>query len=231
MKSYRCIFFDLDHTLWDYETNASSTLVDLYDKYELDHRYAVNQEDFIQSFKTVNHALWDLYDTGQITRNVIREERFSRVLRQLGIENNSLAYQLSTDYILQSPRKSALLPNVIETIQYLYKKYPLYIITNGFDDIQETKLNASGIHHYFLSVISSEKAGHKKPAAEIFNFALHLSGYQARESIMIGDNLLTDISGANNAGIDCVYYNPGSIPHSAATTYEIRDMGELKGIL
>ena len=107
----------------------------------------------------------------------------------------------------------------------------MYIITNGFDEIQGTKLTSAGIEKYFKDVITSEKAGHKKPAKEIFNYTLQLNGYQPDEAIMIGDNLLTDIAGARNASIDTVFYNANKIEHNTKVTHEITSLKELKSIL
>ena len=231
MARYKCIFFDLDHTLWDYETNASETLTEIYHQFELQRIGVPDRASFLSTFKEVNTQLWELYDTGKIHRDVIRFERFHRILQHLGVDDDDLAHRLSEFYIAESPKKGALIAHAPEVLDYLHKKYPLFIITNGFEEIQSTKLTSGGITHYFKGVITSARAGHKKPAREIFDFALQENGFKAHEAIMIGDNLLTDIAGARNATVDTVLFNPQKISHQETTTYEIHDLLELKGIL
>jgi putative hydrolase of the HAD superfamily len=116
-------------------------------------------------------------------------------------------------------------------LEYLFAKYPLYIITNGFEEIQSTKLQSSGITHYFKGVVTSARAGSKKPQKEIFEFALRENGFACSDSIMIGDNLLTDIAGARKASVDTVYYNPYKLQHEELVTYEISSLKELTSIL
>jgi HAD superfamily hydrolase (TIGR01549 family) len=116
-------------------------------------------------------------------------------------------------------------------LDYLKEKYPMYIITNGFEEIQGTKMASSGITHYFDGVITSARAGHKKPSKEIFEFALNENGFQPHDCVMVGDNLLTDMAGARNASIDQVFYNPNEISHQEEVSYEIRSLKELTAIL
>lgn len=230
-SSYKCVFFDLDHTLWDYETNSEEALSELYERYELARQGAAHFPVFFKNFVEINTQLWDQYDRGEIHRDVIRQDRFNRVFTQSGIDNLPLSLEFSADYLRESPRKGNLVPFAREVLQYLKKKYPLYIITNGFEEIQGTKMESSGITEYFQNVITSARAGHKKPAKEIFEFALSENGFKAHESIMIGDNLLTDIAGARNASIDHVFYNPNQVVHQEQVDYEIRSLLELTHIL
>lgn len=187
--------------------------------------------DFLKTFETVNTHLWTLYDTGQIHRDVIRYDRFHKIMLEMGVDNYELSLTLSNEYVDRSPKKGALMPNAIEVLKYLHPKYPMTIVTNGFDEIQSVKMASSGITSYFKSVVTSARAGHKKPAKEIFEFALAENGFTAQETIMIGDNLLTDIGGARNASLDTVYFNPNKIPHQEKTEFEISDLKELLNIL
>jgi putative hydrolase of the HAD superfamily len=230
-STYRCVFFDLDHTLWDYETNSEEALSELYDRYELARHGAAAFPQFFKNFVEINTQLWDQYDRGEIHRDVIRQDRFDRVFIRSGIENRGLSLEFSADYLKESPRKGHLVPFAKEVLQYLQKKYPLYIITNGFEEIQGTKMESSGITEFFENVVTSARAGHKKPAKEIFEFALNENGFKAHETIMIGDNLLTDIAGARNASIDHVFYNPNNVAHNEQVDYEIRSLLELTHIL
>lgn len=231
LSKYKCILFDLDHTLWDYESNCAETIDDLFHKYELKKRGVSSSAQFIEIFNKINTPLWDQYDRGEIHRDVIRFERFNRILLKVGIDDYPMSLKMSADYVAESPRKKNLMPFAIDILDYLHAKYTMYIITNGFDEIQGTKLASTGIEKYFKDVITSEKAGHKKPAKEIFDYTLQQNGYRPDEAIMIGDNLLTDIAGANNASIDAVFYNVNKIQHGAKVTHEISCLKELKGIL
>jgi YjjG family noncanonical pyrimidine nucleotidase len=231
VSKYKCILFDLDHTLWDYESNCAEAINDLFHKYELKQRGVNSPARFLESFNAINTPLWDQYDRGEIHRDVIRFERFNRILLEVGVDDYPLSLQMSADYIAESPRKKNLMPFAIEVLDYLHAKYSMYIITNGFDEIQGTKLASAGIEKYFKDVITSEKAGHKKPAKEIFDYTLRQNGFPSHEAIMIGDNLLTDIAGAGNASIDSVFYNTAGISHNTKVTHEITSLKELKSIL
>jgi len=231
MKNYKCVLFDLDHTLWDYETNSAEALRELYQSYELHKIGSAEIETFLFNFSQINTGLWDLLDQGKIHRDVIRQDRFNRVFQSVGIDNYDLSLRFSSDYLNVSPRKKNLLPNAMEVLNYLHKKYPMFIITNGFDEIQGTKISSSGIDHFFKNVVTSEKAGSKKPEKKIFDYVLVKYGFRASEAIMIGDNLSTDIKGAHNASIDSVFFNPAKVMHEVKVHYEIADLAELKSIL
>jgi YjjG family noncanonical pyrimidine nucleotidase len=231
MKSYRHILFDLDHTLWDYETNSSETLQELFIHHKLDELGVSSFSDFMKTFVSVNTNLWTQYDLGQIHRDVIRNDRFHKIMLEFGIDDYEFSLNFSNEYIDQSPKKGALMPNAKEILEYLHPKYPMVIVTNGFDEIQSVKMESAGITPYFKSVVTSARAGHKKPSKEIFDFALAESGFNSHDTLMIGDNLLTDIGGARNASLDTVYYNPNKIAHHEKTEYEIHDLKELLDIL
>lgn len=231
MAGYRCVFFDLDHTLWDYETNCAETLHSMYHHYELEQRGVDSFPGFLKSFVSVNNALWDQYDRGMIPHEAIRYDRFHRILKEVGVDDFDLSLLLSKHYMLESPKGKNLVPQAIETLDYLVANYPLYIITNGFSEIQSVKLAASGIKKYFKKVITSEQAGYKKPARQIFDYALNQNGFHSHQAIMIGDNLLTDMTGARNAEIDHVFFNPNKVGCMEPVTYEIHRLSELKNIL
>lgn len=225
------MIFDLDHTLWDYDTNCAEALRELYEVNNLQEKGISSFEDLFRVFMEWNTKMWDQYDLGIIQREVIRYQRFNQILLSLGIDDYQLSLSISKDYVSISPTKKNLIPNAKIILDYLMHKYKMLIITNGFEDIQATKLSSSGISKYFDNVITSEKAGHKKPAKEIFDYALINGKLAAHEVIMIGDNLNTDIKGANNANIDSVYFNPSGKQHSTSLKHEISDLIELKSIL
>jgi putative hydrolase of the HAD superfamily len=227
---YKCILFDLDHTLWDYEMNSRESLSEMYIEFGLDRKQVI-EESFLQTFYVINNELWEKYDRGLLHRDVIRNERFHKILLELGIDDYEMSLQLSNKYISVSPKKKNLVEGCKEILNYLHLKYSMLIVTNGFDEIQSTKLSSSGIDHYFKSVVTSARAGHKKPAKEIFEFALSEAGVSSTEAIMIGDNLLTDIAGATNASIDTVFFNPNKIKHDSVVNYEIETLAELMNFL
>ncbi len=227
---YKCLLFDLDHTLWDYETNSREALSELYIDFGLKKK-GIEEEDFLQTFYVINNELWDQYDRGLLHRDVIRNERFHRILLALGVNEYEMSLRLSHEYLSESPKKKNLIEGCKKTLDYLHPKYPMVIVTNGFDEIQSTKLSSSGIDHYFKSIVTSARAGHKKPAKEIFEFALHENNVSPTEAIMIGDNLLTDIAGAVNANIDTVFFNPNKIQHEARVNHEIGTLTEMMNFL
>ena len=230
MKKYKSIFFDLDHTLWDFESNSRETLTELHGQYRLED-HGMDLPRFLSTFKKINTGLWNLYDTGQIKQDVIRLQRFHRVFQEFNVNEYDLSVQFSIDYVGQSPKKKNLLPHAKEVLDYLKPNYPLHIITNGFSEIQSTKLSSSEILHYFQSIVTSELAGHKKPSKEIFEYALQQNNLQPHQVIMVGDNLITDMGGAKNALLDTIYFNPEKIQHTEQITHEITSLAELFTLL
>lgn len=230
-STYKCVIFDLDHTLWDYDKNCAEALLELYEKKGLKEKGVATFDKFLDVFMELNSQMWDQYDLGVIQQDVIRYQRFHRILLALGVDDYKLSLSMSSDYVALSPTKKNLLPNARLILDYLKEKYRMLIVTNGFEDIQATKLSSSGISNYFDGVITSEAAGHKKPAREIFEYAMTHSNYRPHDVIMIGDNLNTDIKGAHNASIDSIYFNPLRKEHNTEVKHEISDLIELKSIL
>jgi putative hydrolase of the HAD superfamily len=228
---YTSIFFDLDHTLWDFESNSNETLAELYVSYNLASKGVTSLHDFQKEFKKVNTLLWDLYDAGQLDSATIRKERFKQILQTFEAHEEKLCFDLSADYLQTCPQKGKLMPYAIEVLEYLKQHYKLTIITNGFEEIQHLKMTAGNLHGYFDNVITSQKAGCRKPSRGIFDFALNHHAITCHQAIMIGDNLNTDMGGARDASIDHVFYNPEKIPHNSVVTHEISCLSELRRIL
>jgi putative hydrolase of the HAD superfamily len=231
MPAYQHIFFDLDHTLWDFDRSSCETLEELYHIHNLRLFNDIRAEDFISTFHRINRDLWSLYSAGQITQSELRSFRFSRVLASLEIEAEHLAGLLSEQYIKLCPQKPHLQPFAKEVLDYLQHKYTLHIITNGFSDIQGIKLKSSGITSYFTHIVTCDDAGCKKPDIGIFTYALQRSNTAPAQSLMIGDDLDADVEGARNAGIDHVFYNYDNRRHEAVPTYEITCLSELMKLL
>jgi putative hydrolase of the HAD superfamily len=224
---YKHLFFDLDRTLWDFETNSRQTLIEMYEEFELGKHLSVSSEQFIKSYKQHNEELWNEYRVGKIDKDYLRSARFLRTIEEFGTSSNELAEQMGFFYVSKSPEKTGLFPNTIEMLDELSKYATLHIITNGFDEVQHIKLKQSGLTPYFDHIVTSEHAGVKKPDPAIFEFALVNSGATTNESLMIGDDLPVDLLGAKHVGIDQAYFNPTKKPHQEDVTFEYQDHLEL----
>lgn len=208
LKDVKHIFFDLDKTLWDFNTNSTLALKELYQKHELATKGIPSIEEMIDIYSKINQKLWAEYAKNIISKETLRTQRFNETFEYFGVYNYQLAFQFGLDYIEISPRKNILYPHTIETLNYLKDKYHLHIITNGFEEVQFIKLKSSGILHFFKEIITSEKAGAKKPDKAIFEFALNEANATPEYSIMIGDDLDVDIKGALNSNIRAIHFNP-----------------------
>ncbi len=231
MSPYKHLFFDLDRTIWDFETNSNHALTELADKYKLIDKGVDSVDAFIKEFFQINEALWDQYRRDLINKETLRYERFYRTLLKYSINDKDLTKKFGDDYVAISPLKTSLFPHALETLEYLNEKYVLHIITNGFEEVQHIKIKSCGIKKYFTEIVTSERAGFKKPDARIFEYSLSVSLADKNNSIMIGDCLIADIGGARDAGMHQVYFNPDANQHSEEVTYEISSLKELRDIL
>lgn len=227
MKRYEAIFFDLDHTLWDFEKNSYKTLVELADKYNLHAIAGFEIESFYTNFKHSNRHLWALYDQNLITQHQLRQQRVEYTFKGLDVDINKYYEAFTTEYIQLCSTKGELIDHAVELLEHVFDRYKLLILTNGFEKVQYTKMITSNIFHYFDHVITTEDMDAKKPEPVFFEYALNKAGVKAENAIMVGDTLPTDILGALNAGIDAVYYNPDKIPHQHAITHEVHSLKEL----
>ncbi|MBK7850232.1 MAG: noncanonical pyrimidine nucleotidase, YjjG family [Bacteroidetes bacterium] len=227
MSKYKHLFFDLDNTLWDFERNSTEALTELYHKYSLQKLGVSSLEIFLEKYKERNAMMWDEYRLGKIDKATLRDKRFQLTFWDMGLDAETAPNELPDEYLRISPRKTHLFPHAHETLSYLCSKYTLHIITNGFVEAQEIKLQASDLEKYFAEIIISEHTGYKKPDINIFNYSMQKAGASADECVMIGDGLDVDIAGARNAGWDTVYFNPFEIPHTESVTFEIKSLDEL----
>ncbi len=230
-KPYKHIFFDLDHTLWDFNRNSRETLEELFEIYSLKNYGIEVFEDFVETYREVNDEKWDMYRKGLLTKAELRATRFYDTLLRFEVDHPELAAEIDHEYISRSPHKTNLFPHALEVLGYLSEKYQLHIITNGFTEVQDIKLTNSGLKPYFTHKITSEIAGVNKPDPKIFAYALHAAGAKRQESIMVGDNLQVDIVGARRVGLDQVYFNPDKKPHGEEVTFEISLLSELRTLL
>lgn len=230
MPKYSHLFFDLDRTLWDFNTNSIETLKDIFNKYQLGD--SINSFDEFYSVYLVHNAdLWNDYRNEKIIKSVLRYQRFALTLEDFGVKPNKIANLMSDDYVTISAQKTNLFPHTVELLDYLKTKYSLYIITNGFKEVQILKLKNCGIYNHFDKVFISEDIGTHKPNKKIFKHALSTANAKKEQSIMIGDDLKIDILGAKNFGIDQIYFNPLKVIHDTVVSYEISSLKELMDIL
>jgi len=161
---------------------------------------------------------------------VLNVKRFEMSLADFGIIDSGISSGMAEDYVIVNPDKAFLFPYAIESLEYLAPKYPLHLITNGFQEVQEQKFNIARLDSFFKTVTTSEEAGIKKPEPEIFHFAMNKAGTTAIESIIIGDDLAVDVVGARNVGMDQVYFNTEGKRHKEEVTFEIKSLKELMDI-
>lgn len=232
MKQYTHLFFDIDHTLWDFETNSVNTLKALYDEVELANKGIHDFQDFNLVYHDINDKLWDRFRKGFLSRQDLRWKRMWQTLVHYKVNDESLAKQMSERYLEILPTQQVLFPYAKEVLEYCVNEgYEMHLITNGFEITQKQKLSNAGIAHFFDQMITSEMAMSMKPHKEIFDFAFNATGASPSSSLMIGDALDVDILGGHNAGMHQVFFNPKRIQHEDKPTFEIVCLSELKDIL
>lgn len=228
MAKYRDIFFDLDHTLWDFDANSKETLGELFIELSLSERTRVNFDYFFERYITHNERCWDLYRQDRISKSRLRSARFEFALSDIGIKDKKLAKRFGDLYIEHGPKKTKLVEGAAQILKQLRSEYKLHILSNGFHEGQLTKLKFSGIHDYFDHVITSEKASAKKPNSRIYDYAQSVTAALPESTLMIGDNLEIDVIGAISSGWDAIHYNPKGVVHDYKS---IKDLAELSAIL
>ena len=205
------IFFDLDHTLWDFQKNSALTFDFLLKKYQIN----IDLNKFLNIYIPINFSYWKLYRDEKITKEFLRYNRLKSSLEKLNISlSDDVINKIADDYVISLPVNNFLIKDTILVLDYLRNKYRLHIITNGFTEVQNKKIVNSQIKKYFHSIIDSETVGVKKPNIKIFDYALKVSGARSKNSLMIGDNLEADILGALNAGFHAIHFNNNNeTPH------------------
>ncbi len=203
----RHIFFDLDHTLWDFEKNSKTALRHIFKATELDSK--INEfSTFHRVYKNSNRILWRQYGRGKLTKEELRTKRFEDTLKYFKIENSALVEELSSSYLEISPFQKNLFPFALDTLTDLKKeKYNMHIITNGFKEVQHIKLRESGLTPFFDVIVCSEEVGVTKPDPKVFLHSMERAGAVPQKSVMIGDDYQVDYMGALNAGMKAVFFN------------------------
>lgn len=229
---YKHLFFDLDHTLWDFDENARITMQQLHVDFNLPEKGIHDFDRFHQAYLAHNERLWAEYRNGRIRQDELRLKRMWLCLLDFNVDDEELAMQMNELFLQLLPSRNLLFPDTIEVLRYLEQKgYGLHLITNGFEEVQHNKLKNSGLSPFFNVVVTSECSNSLKPQKEIFEYALEKTGATVEESLMIGDALDVDVAGALNIGMDAVHVNYNRKEQDIQPTYTIYHLRELKEFL
>lgn len=232
INKYKHIFFDLDHTLWDFDSNAKETLYEIHELFKLQELGVTSFDEFFPVYLNHNAILWDRYHKGFITADELKWRRMWRTLLDFKIGDEVLAKNISSKFLDILPTKTLVFEHTFEILDYLQaKNYGIHLITNGFENTQHSKLRHSSLTKYFTHIITSEASSYVKPAKEIFEYAIDKAGANLKECIMIGDNQDADIQGAINAGMDSVFVNHINASISVKALHTIYHLKELESIL
>ncbi len=231
MKKYKHLFFDLDNTLWDFDNNSKIVLGYIFDKFELKKKGIPSKKIFINSYKKVNGELWFKYREGVLSKEILRFQRFLKTLKIFNIKDQNLSKEMGDFYVSNSPFQTKLMDGAQDVLFNLSLHYNLHIITNGFKEVQFIKLKSSGLYDFFDKIIVSEDVGVLKPNKKIFQHALNISGAKIEDSLMIGDDIISDIFGAKSFGIDQVFFDYKFSNKKNKATYVIFHLKELEKIL
>src|SRR5690606_15258518 len=225
---YTDIFFDLDHTVGGFEISAAETLMELFDNYRF-HKLGIESATlFINTYNRNNHRLWALYHHGKISKAELRVARFADTFREFGIDPERFPPAFEEDYLRLCPQKTNLFPHAHETLTYLHERYTLHLISNGFGDASEIKITKCDLKKYFKTVVISERVGFHKPHPKIFLHAVGNANTSIANSVMIGDSLDADVRGAQNVGMDAIYFNPNNAEVPSDVKQSINTLEELK---
>lgn len=228
---YTTIFFDLDDTLIDTVKNSREAIEDMYNDYKFD-KYFSDFDSFFDKYREINVNLWDLYEHGQIGKDQLKKDRFQKTLSDLKLDDAE-SLKFNEDFMNRVSTKKNIIEGAIDILSYLNDRYNLHILSNGFNEVQDTKIERVGMKSYFDTIILSDHIGKNKPDPILFEHALGRANATRQESIMIGDNIKTDIIGAKNSHIDQVWFNPKHIQdiNNVNPTYQIEKLEDLKNIL
>lgn len=232
MIKYQHIFFDLDNTLWDFDKSSEMAFDKIYDIFNLIDYGIPSASHFHHTYFDYNNQLWEQYRHGKIDKDFLKTERFRLPLNDYGIKDEKLAHDLGESYTELAATTVALVPNTMEILSYLKdKNYKIHLITNGFLEVQNIKMKASGLDKMIDYSFVSEVVGYKKPDHRIFHHAINEVGGTIENSVMIGDDLSVDIIPAKEIGMTHIYFNRKKVSHNETLDYEIEDLIEIKEIL
>lgn len=221
------IFFDLDHTLWDFERNSAATFELLFERHQL----PIDLQHFNTVYTPINRRYWKAYRNAEISKETLRYGRLKDAFDELNLViDDALINHLAEGYIQHLTSFSHVFDHTHDTLSYLKSKYRLHILTNGFKEIQHKKLSGARIDQFFSCIINAEEVGVKKPHPEIFSAALQMAQVKPESALMIGDDLEADVLGALNVGIRAIHFNNEQLPTDSRCT-SISCLSELKKLL
>lgn len=228
------LFFDLDHTLWDFERNSGEALAETLHNLGLVGRNGLTEEAFISRYHVINDRMWDQYRRGEIVKSDLRTRRFGEALALFSIRDSGLAEHFADMYLSICPHKKNLFPGAEQVLAELSSRYPIWLLTNGFSEVQAIKINNPAINPYISGMVASEEAGAKKPSRAIFDYAVRKAGANASRCVMIGDDADNDVLAALDAGFSWgVWFNPAGKEHAASrreNVSQIQSLTELTDI-
>jgi YjjG family noncanonical pyrimidine nucleotidase len=228
LNEIKHIFFDLDHTLWDFEKNSALAFEKIFQEL----KFSIDTKQFMDIYNPINVSYWKLYERNEIDQETLRVNRLKDAFEAIDFEVTlEEIISISNLFIEYLTSNNHLIDGTIEILDYLKDNYKLHIITNGFSFVQEVKLQKSNLANYFVTITNSEVAGHKKPHHNIFQYALSLANASKNQSIMVGDSIEADVLGAINFGMKAVYFNPANEKVAHQEIIQIQKLTQLKSIL
>lgn len=232
MKNIRHIFFDLDNTLWDHRRNAYLTIKELFSRQDIAGQYQIDFEAFHTTYHIVNERLWEQIRDEEIDKEYLRKHRFYNTFLNFGVDDENLAAYFEHHFLDEILRYNELVDGALDLLAYLkIKKYKLHIISNGFQEVTERKCILSGIADYFETITSADSVNIRKPRPEIFEYSLNLAKANKEEGILIGDDWIADVKGAQNFGIDVIFFDVLNENPQEEDLKVIRHLSEVKQYL
>ena len=231
MRKYTNIFIDLDDTIYDFAAASRESFQEAYNLLGYE-QYFRSFEHFMSLYEPYNLELWKRYGEGKITKPELNRKRYAYPLKMVGVDNQELADTFCREVLGRIPTKNKVIPGAIELLEYLQPKYNLYILSNGFKELQAHKMQTAGLDKYFKRIVLSDDIGINKPRPELFIHALQTTNSTTEESIMIGDMFDTDIAGAAGVGLDQIFFNRKELSDLPfEPTYNVKTLLEIKNIL
>ncbi len=228
---YSTVFIDLDNTIWDFDVNSRVSLLLCFERFEY-HRFFENFETFFELYHRRNDELWALYREAKISKEALNADRFQFPLQSVGVENPLLAKAFGEHYLATLAQQNALVDGAYNLLNYLKTKgYHLYILSNGFEEVQYKKMMSAKITDFFDSIVLSDHVGVNKPHPKIFEYALKTAQTTKNQVVMIGDDWEADIVGARNFGIDQIFFNRKGFQPKIPPTFEVEKLEQIKSIL
>lgn len=232
MKNIRHIFFDLDNTLWDHRKNAKLTLEGLFNKYKIQEKHQFSFDEFHHKYDEINERLWELIRDGEIDKEYLRKHRFYDTFLHFGIDDFELAQVFEHQFLDEIIAYNELMDGALDVLEYLKtKEYQIHIISNGFHEVTHRKIDGSGIRQYVETVTSADEVKVRKPNPVIFEFALNKAKANRTESILIGDDWIADVKGAQNFGMKAVFFDVLKDNRTEEGLTSIQSLNEIRAFL